>query len=201
MHVKLMKKSISTILTFSLVLLMAAFSRPAEAQSPEQSGKNSNQPVEITADELISHGSKNYAEFIGNVVAAQGDFSIRSDSLRIYYHTSAVDVSNNATQPDAIEKIVAIGNVVIHAEARRAENSRAEYRLKEDIVVLTGENSIVTDGKNTLTGSKITWQRETGQISVEGSEQKRVKAVFYSTESLSLPTQSGPATSESPPKN
>ena len=96
---------------------------------------------------------------------------------------------------------MAIGNVVIQAETRRAETDRAEYRLKEDLVVLSGENSIVTDGKNTLTGSKITWHRNTGQISVEGSDQKRVKAVFYSTENLSLPTQEGPTTSESPPKN
>jgi lipopolysaccharide export system protein LptA len=181
-------------------LLIVACANSVDAQLLEEKGLNANLPVEITADELISHGTKNYAEFIGSVAAVQGDFSIHSDTLRIYYQNSAADGSKDASKPDAIEKIVAIGNVVIQAEARRAETDRAEYRLKEDVVVLSGENSIVTDGKNTLTGSKITWRRDTGQITVEGSEQKRVKAVFYSTESLSLPPQGGPKTPDSPAK-
>jgi len=197
----MMRKLSPSILPLVVILLLLSSGQLADAQSSIDEVKTSNLPVEITADELISHGNQNYAEFIGSVAAVQGEFSIRSDALRIYYHTSAVDKSNVASQPDAIDKIVAIGNVVIQAESRRAETDRAEYRLKEDLVVLTGENSIVTDGKNTLTGSKITWHRETGQISVEGSEQKRVKAVFYSTESLSLPTQEGPKTSDSPPND
>lgn len=197
----MIRKMITSILAAVVLLLIVTSSKPIDAQSPKDLVKNSNLPVEITADELISHGNQNYAEFIGNVAAVQGEFAIRSDALRIYYHTSAVDKPNDTSRPDAIEKIVAIGNVVIQAETRRAETERAEYRLKEDLVVLSGENSIVTDGKNTLTGSKITWHRNTGQISVEGSEQKRVKAVFYSTENLSLPNQEGPKITESPPKN
>ena len=199
--VAMMRRLLSGILPAVALLLIGVRMGPADAQPLQEPGLNANLPVEITADELISHGNQNYAEFIGSVAAVQGDFSIRSDTLRIYYKTWAVDVSKDASKPDAIEKIVAIGNVVIQAEARRAETDRAEYRLKEDVVVLTGENSIVTDGKNTLTGSKITWRRNTGQITVEGSEQKRVKAVFYSTENLSLPPQGGPATTESRPKN
>lgn len=189
----------------SVILMGIAFfmvwvcGSPAVAQSQDKTGENTNQPVEITADELISHGDQNYAEFVGNVAAVQGDFSIHSDALRIYYLTSGADISKDASKPEALEKIVAIGNVVIQAETRRAETDRAEYHLKHDTVVLSGDNSTVTDGKNTLTGSKITWRRNTGQISVEGSEQKRVKAVFYSTEGLTLPTQSDSATSESPP--
>ena len=196
----LMNRILGT-LKVMVYLLIGLLCSAAMAQSPAENNKKSQSPVEITADELISHGDKNYAEFIGNVAAIQGNFSIHSDALRIYYHASGTNITADSNKPDALEKIVAIGNVVIKADSRRAETERAEYSLKEDKVVLSGEDSTVTDGKNTLTGSKITWHRDTGQISVEGTEQKRVKAVFYSTEGLSLPTQSAPATSESPPTN
>ncbi len=189
------------LLLFALAIMLAAVpGLPAPDRPAGEPKEISDQAVEITADELISYTDKNYAEFSGNVAAVQGGFAIRSDALRIYYRTAAAGISKGTPRPDAIEKIVAIGNVVIEAEARRAETDRAEYRLDEDLVVLSGEKSVVTDGKNTLTGSKITWHRSTGQINVEGSDRKRVKAVFYSNESLSLPTQGDPPASGSPPK-
>ena len=197
----IMIRRYSSIIKYIVYVLFCLLCNTAMAQSPADNSDKAQSPVEITADELISHGDKNYAEFIGNVAAVQGNFSINSDALRIYYHASGTDITTNSTQPEALEKIVAIGNVVIKADSRRAETERAEYSLKEDKVVLSGENSTVTDGKNTLTGSKITWHRDTGQISVEGSDKKRVKAVFYSTQGLSLPTQSAPDTSDSPPTN
>ena len=191
----------SGVLKIIVYLFVWLLCSTAMAQSPDENSEKAQSPVEITADELISHGDKNYAEFIGNVAAVQGNFSINSDALRIYYHASGANIKTSSTKPEALDKIVAIGNVVIKADSRRAETERAEYSLKEDTVVLSGENSTVTDGKNTLTGSKITWHRDTGQISVEGSEKKRVKAVFYSTQGLSLPTQSAPASADSPPTN
>ncbi|MGB5422869.1 MAG: lipopolysaccharide transport periplasmic protein LptA [Desulfobacterales bacterium] len=147
------------------------------------------QPIEITADRLVSHGNQNYAEFIGNVEATQGNFSIRSDTLKITYQQSTQVGTKGVSSADSIEKIEAIGRVKINAENRRAETDRAEYRLKEDVVELIGDNSFVTDGKNTLTGSKISWHRKTGEINVAGSNQKRVKAVFYSTKTLAPQTQ------------
>ena len=195
-----MRRVVFSLLPVIVLTLAAAGTLPASEPTEKPSAANPVQPVEITADELVSYGDRNYAEFSGNVTAVQGDFSIRSDTLRIYYQASAVGESKKSTQPDAIEKIEAIGSVLIQAQDRRAETSRAEYRLKDDMVVLSGENSIVSDGKNTLTGSKITWFRKSGQITVEGSDRQRVKALFYSQENLALPTQDRSAPSDSPSK-
>ncbi|MFZ0613557.1 MAG: LptA/OstA family protein [Desulfobacterales bacterium] len=144
--------------------------------------------VEITADKLVNHGDKDYAEFSGNVEAVQGNFSLRSDTLKIFYQRSPTAGTKGLSEADSIEKIEAIGQVKIASDNRRAETQRALYRLKEDVIELIGENSLITDGKNTLTGSKITWYRRTGDITVAGSEQKRVKAVFYSTKTLAPQT-------------
>lgn len=188
MHKKLIKKSLRCLLATAVLLALAGGVSPADKTWPPENDLTT-QPIEITADRLVSHGDQNYAEFIGNVVAAQGNFSIRSDTLKITYQRSAETGAKGVSGADSIEKIEAIGRVKINADDRRAESDRAEYRMKDDVVELIGDNSFVTDGKNTLTGSKISWHRKTGEIVVAGSDQKRVKAVFYSTKPLAPQTQ------------
>jgi lipopolysaccharide export system protein LptA len=181
-------KPLRYLLAVAILLGFAGGVSPADKTGPPENDVAS-QPIEITADRLVSHGDQNYAEFIGNVEAAQGNFSIRSDTLKITYQRSAGAGSKGATDADSIEKIEAIGRVKIKSDNRRAETDRAEYRVQDDVIELIGENSFLTDGKNTLTGSKITWHRKTGEITVAGSDQKRVKAVFYSTKTLAPQTQ------------
>jgi lipopolysaccharide export system protein LptA len=181
-------KPLRYLLAVAILLGFAGGVSPADKTGPPENDLAS-QPIEITADRLVSHGDQNYAEFIGNVEAAQGNFSIRSDTLKITYQRSAGAGSKGATDADSIEKIEAIGRVKIKSDNRRAETDRAEYRVQDEVIELIGENSFLTDGKNTLTGSKITWHRKTGEITVAGSDQKRVKAVFYSTKTLAPQTQ------------
>jgi lipopolysaccharide transport protein LptA len=188
MQKALTKKSLRCLLTAAILLGIAGGVSPADKTGPPDNDL-ATQPIEITADRLVSHGVQNYAEFIGNVEAAQGNFFIRSDTLKITYQRSPDAGTKGVSGADSIEKIEAIGQVKITADNRRAETDRAEYRLKDDVVELIGENSFVTDGKNTLTGSKISWHRKTGEITVAGSDQKRVKAVIYSTKTLAPQTQ------------
>jgi lipopolysaccharide export system protein LptA len=181
-------KSLPCLLAAAILLGFAGGVSPADKTGPAGNDL-ATQPIEITADRLVSHGDQNYAEFIGNVEAAQGNFSIHSDTLKITYQRSADAGTKGVSDADSIEKIEAIGRVKIKSENRRAETDRAEYRMQDDIIELIGENSFLTDGKNTLTGSRITWRRKTGDITVAGSDQKRVKAVFYSTKTLEPQTQ------------
>ncbi|MFZ0242045.1 MAG: LptA/OstA family protein [Desulfobacterales bacterium] len=183
----------------ALWLTVGAGGLPA-AEIPETSDKNAPPAaVEITADKLVNHGDQNYAEFSGNVEAVQGNFSLRSDTLKIFYQNSPAAGTKVLSEADSIEKIEATGQVKIASDNRRAETQRAVYRLKEDVIELIGANSLITDGKNTLTGSKITWHRRTGDITVAGGEQKRVKAVFYSTKSLAPESPKSTGGAEKPP--
>jgi lipopolysaccharide export system protein LptA len=194
-----LKNLLPWLLAVAIVVDLTGGAPAAGQDSPSTNGA-APQPVEITADRLVSQGNRNAAEFIGNVVAAQGDFTIHSDTLRISFRRSAQNGATAAAEADSIEKIEAIGHVKITAEERRAETDRAEYRLQEDVLELVGENSFVTDGKNTLTGSRITWNRKTGNITVAGSKKSRVKAVFYSTEALTPETPKPAPDSTKPPR-
>ncbi|MFZ0131958.1 MAG: LptA/OstA family protein [Desulfobacterales bacterium] len=183
----------------TLWLLVCAGRVPAAETTAAPNKNGMPQAVEITADKLVSHGDQNYAEFSGNVEAVQGNFSLRADTLKIFYQRSTAAGTKGLSNAESIEKIEAIGQVKIASDDRRAETERALYRLKEDVIELIGENSLITDGKNTLTGSKITWHRQTGEITVAGSDQKRVKAVFYSTKTPAPQTPKSSTGSEKTP--
>jgi len=161
----------------ALLLSLAAFA----GESPEEKKANqSDEQIQIVADNLITDDAEKYAEFSGAVQARQGDIVINSERLRVYYQDDPAHPKKQAGGQGSIKRVVASGNVRISSEKYTATSDRADYDLDTRVLVLTGENSTVTSGKNVLTGSKFTVDRKSGQIKVESSPQHRVKAVFYS---------------------
>ena len=166
-----------------LVLSSLLISQGGLAEEPPQSNGSdqADEQIQILADKLVTNNAEKFAEFMGNVRASQGNLVITSERLRIYYRDPGANESRQSDQ-ESIKRVVASGNVQVASERYRARADQAEYDLDTQVFVLSGENSTVTSGKNTLTGSKITLYRKDGQIRVEGSQQKRVKAVFYPKE-------------------
>jgi lipopolysaccharide export system protein LptA len=172
-----------TLFTFTTVLL-SSWVFAGEAPK-EQDANQTDEQIQIVADKLITNNAEKFAEFVGDVRASQGNLVITSERLRIYYKDNADRNEEQTGSQELIKRIVASGNVVVSSEKYKAETDRVEYDLDTRVLVLIGENSTVTSGKNILTGSKITVNRKNGQIKVESSPQKRVKAVFYPKEKAS----------------
>jgi lipopolysaccharide export system protein LptA len=63
-----------------------------------------------------------------------------------------------------------------------AEAEQAEYMAAEKIIILTGNQTKITSGNNSISGTKITLYRGEGKIQVESNKDKRVEAFFYSQE-------------------
>jgi lipopolysaccharide export system protein LptA len=146
----------------------------------------SEEQIQIVADKLVTHQTEQFAEFMGDVQARQGNFVITSEYLRIYYRDNPQDHAKGQQtgKQGRVKRVVASGDVQVLFEEYTVETQQAEYDLDTQIVVLTGENSTMTSGKNILTGSKITVNRRSGQIQVESSPQQRVRAVFYPEEKV-----------------
>lgn len=169
-----------TLLTFTTMLLSSgAF---AEDSPQKESTNQAHEQIQIVADKLITNSAEKFAEFIGDVRATQGNLEITSERLRIYYGDHPDRNKDQTGRQESIKRVVASGNVQISSEKYKAETDQAEYHPDTQVLVLSGENSTVTSGENILTGSKITVYRKDGQIKVEGSPHKRVKAVFYPKE-------------------
>ena len=171
---------IRQVLVIVAVLILATISsaQTAEKTAPQKS-PSGEEKIQITADQLLTNSQDNYAEFIGNVEARQGSFVIKSDKLRIYYKNFQSGSKGSAMGEESIEKIIALGQVKIWSDDRVAETDRAEWSVTDKIIVLSGKNSKVTSGDNSITGSKITFHQGDGRIKVEGHNGQRVKATFY----------------------
>ena len=152
-------------------------------QKPEKD--ESVKKIHITADRLIAEGNSNNAEFIGNVRAVQETTVITSNKLKIFYKKDSSGIENNSKGEESIKEIIATGNVKILFDDKTAETEQAVYTAETRILVLNGPNSKITSGKNTISGSKITFFRDDGRINVEGGGKNRVEA-FFESEGKSL---------------
>ncbi len=80
---------------------------------------------------------------------------------------------------ESIKKIVANGNVQIKFDNRVAVTQQAVYITENRVLVLSGANSKVISGNNSISGEKITVYRTDGRIQVESGKEERVEAVLY----------------------
>lgn len=168
----------------ALVAIAALMPTAALAADDSKTAQADNEPIQIVADELISFNEEKYAEFIGNVIVTQGEFKIASDKLRIYYRGEILgaekkESAKKESEEDVIKKIVATGNVTITSEQYEAQADKAEYDTATMTVVLSGENAKVVSGKNSISGSVIRLNQKSGQVKVESSATKRIKAEFF----------------------
>ena len=164
----------------AVFFLMGPVAAEEIAQPPNQAGDENR--IHITADSLTTDTNEKFVEFIGNVKATQGTTILTSDRLKVFYR----EQSETQTQPnagaDAIRRIIAQGNVKILFDNQVAISEQADYITDKKIVILSGTNTKITSGNNSISGTKITLYRDEGRIQVEGSKEKRVEAFFYSQE-------------------
>jgi len=164
-------------LSFFIIILLSSFAFAQEMNLPKATAK---EKIHVTADSLTSESNAKVAEFKGNVKVTQGNFIIISDRLKIFYKESGEEKKAGTTE--SIDKIIAIGNVKIESEEATAFSEQAEYDTNTMIIVLSGENSRVLDKKNSVTGSRITFNRKDGLVKAIGDSKKRVNAVFFPDE-------------------
>ena len=168
-----------TVVTM-LVTVVMAFHVDAEDKQHTKNSEIEKDKIHITADTLISESETGVAEFIGNVRAIQERTVITSDSLKIYYKQDVKNKKNGPTGEASIEKIVASGNVKITFDNKVAVTQQAVYQTEARILILSGANSKVISGNDSISGEKITYYRNDERIKVESGPEQRVEAVFSS---------------------
>jgi lipopolysaccharide export system protein LptA len=166
-------------LIFGAAILLASVSAGADDKKSTPEAKPDEQKILITARQLVTNTATRLAEFKGEVRVRQGETVIDADSLKIHYTGGPQDPTSAGTEGESIEKIIAKGRVKIQMDNRIAFADHAVYTTADSILVLTGPNSRLTSGSNSITGSKITFYRADGRVIVEGSQDQRVEAVLF----------------------
>ncbi len=151
----------------------------AQGASPEKNIED----LHATSDKVIFDSTERYAEMIGNVKVTQGQTIITAGALRIYYREGNQQRSNELPGNESIEKIVATNNVRIELDSGIAISNEAVYHADRKTIVLSGQAKLIR-GENSISGSKITINRENGRVTVESSDKEPVEALIFSNEKL-----------------
>lgn len=135
-----------------------------------------NLPLKINSNKMTYLQNKNLVVFEGEVKASDGQMFLDADKLEVYLKGD----SNKKIgyQEQEIDKIVALGQVVIKKDDRVAKCGRAVYYPARKEVRLE-ENPSIWQEKNVISGEVILFYLNTNSAKVLGGKQKRVEAVFY----------------------
>lgn len=172
-------KCLSRTVTLLVILISGVLiSSPCtSAAADEVQTEEKSEPIEIKSASLEIDDEKKTVHFIGDVDAVRGGFRIKADRLTVYYAGQAKEGVSDSGRAK-IEKIVATGNVrITRDEGGLATAEEAVYFQNEEKVILTG-NPVVKQGEDFVEGRRaILFLREKRSV-IEGSGEKRVRAVL-----------------------
>jgi lipopolysaccharide export system protein LptA len=160
--------------------------------------QNRDQPIQIEAATLEMRDKKKEATFSGNVKVVQGDTTMTSKILVVFYdsatppaaapagHTKAAakaaPIQSATPGPggsSSIRRLEAKGNVVVTQKDQVVTGENAVFDTKTNLVTMVG-GVVLTQGKNVLRGDRLIVDMTTGVSRVE-SDGGRVQGLFQSS--------------------
>lgn len=129
-----------------------------------------NAPIGIVAERLDVDDKSGEAVFRGDVVATQGEVSLRSSEVHARYSGSAGlsggggDQTEKVAQaPVQLAKIQAKGSVIVTSKAgQKATGDWADFNTAANTVTLGGD-VVLTQGRNVVRGSRLDIDLATGE--------------------------------------
>jgi len=160
--------------------------------------QNRDQPIQIEAAALEMRDKKKEATFSGNVKVVQGDTTMTSKTLVVFYDSTAAPAATPAANSKAaaksapiqsatpgpggsssIRRLEARGSVVVTQKDQVVTGETAVFDTKTNLVTMLG-GVVLTQGKNVLRGDRLMVDMTTGVSRVE-SDSGRVQGLFQSS--------------------
>ncbi len=162
--------------------------------------QNRDQPIQIEAATLEMRDKKKEATFSGNVKVVQGDTTMTSKTLVVFYEQAAAAPATpapaplkgtkaapapNAPLPAAapgpggssnIRRLEAKGSVVVTQKDQVVTGETAIFDTKANLITMTG-GVVLTQCKNVLRGDRLLVDMTTGVSRVE-SDSGKVQGLF-----------------------
>lgn len=142
----------------------------------------SKDPISIDADRLDVFDKEGRAVFTGNVIAIQGETTMKCTAMNVFYESSRTgpagekkaDSAGPLANDSSIKRIECKGPVTITTKSQTATGDRAEFDRVVNKVFLIG-NAALSDGPNVTRGERVAYDLNTGVANVEGG---RVRALI-----------------------
>jgi lipopolysaccharide export system protein LptA len=183
--------------------------------------QNRDQPIQIEAATLEMRDKKKEATFSGNVKVIQGDTTMTSKTLVVFYESSSATAAPAAPAANAkagakaapppppsapiqaatpgpggassIKRLEARGNVVVTQKDQVVTGETAVFDTKTNLVTMLG-GVVLTQNKNVLRGDRLMVDMTTGVSRVE-SDSGRVQGLFQSSGQNGSPLPGPPPSS------
>ncbi|WP_336488682.1 LptA/OstA family protein [Methylobacterium nigriterrae] len=161
-------------------------------------GGGGKEPIKIDADRLDVFDRENKAIFAGNVVAVQGDSTIRCSSMTVHYKrgrdgakearegaadekaadkTTDKPADKAALGENGIQKVECAGPVTVVQKDQVATGDNAVFDQAAKRIVLTG-NVVLSQCQNVTRGSRLVYDMGTGRANMDPVAGGRVSALF-----------------------
>ena len=155
--------------------------------------QNRDQPIQIEAASLEMRDKKKEATFAGNVKVVQGDTTMTSKVLVVFYDSApaaapaanskaaakAAPIPSAAPGPggsSSIRRLEAKGNVVVTQKDQVVTGDTAVFDTKSNLITMLG-GVVLTQCKNVLRGDRLMVDMTTGVSRVE-SDSGKVQGLF-----------------------
>jgi lipopolysaccharide export system protein LptA len=212
-----LQRSLATVaLAFALVASGEASAQGAMSGVPNAMqgfSQNRDQPIQIEAASLEMRDKKKEATFSGNVKVVQGDTTMTSKSLVVYYD-SGEQPSPQAAAPkgaksgamqsatpgpggsSSIRRLEAKGSVVVTQKEQVVTGETAIFDTRANLITMVG-GVVLTQCKNVLRGDRLKVDMTTGVSRVE-SDTGKVQGMFMQGENCG--PGAGGAAKQPPPQ-
>jgi lipopolysaccharide export system protein LptA len=147
-------------------------------------GGDSKEPIKIDANKLDVLDKDNKAIFSGNVVAVQGETTVRCSVMTVFYEGRGQGGAAKPAQPaaqgqgandGAIKRIECTGPVTVVSKTQAATSDNAVFDRVSNKVIMTG-NVALNDGPNITRGDQLVYDTQTGVANV--TSKGRVQGFF-----------------------
>ena len=113
----------------------------------------------------LAFASTAHAGTTGNVSVTQGPTLLKSGTMTVFY---AKDGGSAATGSSNIERLEVDGKVYVKSDRQVATGDKGTFDMKTEVLVLSGNEVVLSEGSNVLRGCKLTVQMKSGQAQVDG---------------------------------
>jgi lipopolysaccharide export system protein LptA len=169
--------------------------------------QNRDQPIQIEAASLEMRDKKKEATFSGNVKVVQGDTTMTSKSLVVFYDSGPAPASASTPNSKApksapmqsaspgpggsssIRRLEARGSVVVTQKDQVVTGETAVFDTKANLITMLG-GIVLTQCKNVLRGDRLLVDMTTGVSRVE-SDSGKVQGLFIQSGQGCGPASSG----------
>jgi lipopolysaccharide export system protein LptA len=177
--------------------------------------QNRDQPIQIEAASLEMRDKKKEATFSGNVKVVQGDTTMTSKALVVFYDSSTPAATPAANAKPAksapmqsatpgpggsssIRRLEAKGSVVVTQKDQVVTGETAVFDTKANLITMLG-GVVLTQCKNVLRGDRLLVDMTTGVSRVE-SDSGRVQGLFIQSQGCGSPGPGSPPAAGAPNK-